>query len=159
MPKIGRISSDWPLERILKTLGDLEPKKLWKNKPGFNSPAHLNFCGFNDELPEEATQEETSEYSVQVSQKPWYGSYRLFTSVSFCGIQMWRFKFKKMFLHYICIRHEQYYWVGYWYWVILGCYWKLVLVLGIVKAFLQNWYWYWVLLKPFCKIGIGIGYC
>ena len=45
----------------------------------------------------------------------------------------------------------------YWYWVILGCYWKLVL--GIVKAFLQNWYWYWVLLKPFCKIGIGIGYC
>ena len=19
-------------------------------------------------------------------------------------------------------RHEQYYWVGYWYWVILGCY-------------------------------------
>ena len=20
------------------------------------------------------------------------------------------------------IRHEQYYWVGYWYWVILGCY-------------------------------------
>ena len=42
-------------------------------------------------------------------------------------------------------RHEQYYWVGYWYWVILGCYQKLVLVLGIVK--------------PFCKIGIGIGYC
>ena len=56
-------------------------------------------------------------------------------------------------------RREQYYWVGYWYWVILGCYWKLVLVLGIVKAFMQNWYWYWVLLKPFCKIGIGIGYC
>ena len=23
----------------------------------------------------------------------------------------------------------------------------------------ENWYWYWVLLSPFCKIGIGIGYC
>ena len=56
-------------------------------------------------------------------------------------------------------RREQYYWVGYWYWVILGCFWKLVLLLGIVKAFMQNWYWYWVLLKPFYKIGIGIGYC
>ena len=45
------------------------------------------------------------------------------------------------------VRHEQYYWVRYWYWVILGCYRKLVLVLGIVKAF--------------CKILVmvlGIGY-
>ena len=33
---------------------------------------------------------------------------------------------------------------------------KLVLVLGIVKAFLQNWYWYWVLLKPFAKLVLGI---
>ena len=49
----------------------------------------------------------------------------------------------------MCSRHEQYYWLGYW--VILGCYWKLVLVLGIVKAFSKNWYWYWVLLSPLWK--------
>ena len=45
--------------------------------------------------------------------------------------------------------------IGYCY----GLYAKLVLVLGIVKALLQNWYWYWVLLGPFQNIGIGIGYC
>ena len=68
-------------------------------------------------------------------------------------------------------RREQYYWMRYWYWVILGCfrnidigiglYWGvlerafkiLVLVFGIVRNVSK----YWVLLRPF--INSGIGYC
>ena len=54
-------------------------------------------------------------------------------------------------------RREQYYWVRYWYWVILGCFKNIAI--GIVKSLSKYWYWYWVLLRAFQTIGIGIGYC
>ena len=54
-------------------------------------------------------------------------------------------------------RREQYYWVRYWYWVILGCFRTIAIGIGIVKGFSK--YWYWVLLRAFQSIGIGIGYC
>ena len=58
-------------------------------------------------------------------------------------------------------RREQYYWVRYWYWVILGCFRTIGIGIGIgiVKGFSKYWYWYWVLLRAFLSIGIGIGYC
>ena len=55
-------------------------------------------------------------------------------------------------------RREQYYWVRYWYWVILGCFRTIGIGIGIVKGFSKYWYWYWVLLRAFQSIGIGIGY-
>ena len=57
------------------------------------------------------------------------------------------------------IRREQYYWVRYWYWVILGCFRNIAIGIGIVKGLSKYWYWYWVLLRAFQSIGIGIGYC
>ena len=60
-------------------------------------------------------------------------------------------------LYVVPNRREQYYWVRYWYWVILGCF--RTIGIGIVKGFSKYWYWYWVLLRAFQSIGIGIGYC
>ena len=56
-------------------------------------------------------------------------------------------------------RREQYYWVRYWYWVILGCFSTIGIGIGIgiVKGFSKYWYWYWELLRAFQSIGIG--YC
>ena len=56
-------------------------------------------------------------------------------------------------------RREQYYWVRYWYWVILGCFRTIGISIGIVKGFTKYWYWYLVLFRAFQSIGIGIGYC
>ena len=56
-------------------------------------------------------------------------------------------------------RREQYYWVRYWYWVILGCFATIGIGIGIVRGFSKYWYWYSVLLRAFQSIGIGIGYC
>ena len=61
--------------------------------------------------------------------------------------------------YYVHSRREQYYWVRYWYWVILGCFRTIGIGIGIVKGFSKYWYWYWVLLRAFQSIGIGIGYC
>ena len=33
---------------------------------------------------------------------------------------------------FVCSRHEQYYWVRYWYWVIVGCFKNIAI--GIVKT-------------------------
>ena len=58
----------------------------------------------------------------------------------------------------ICVtahsRREQYYWVRYWYWVILGCFRNIAIGIGIVKGLSKYWYWYWVLLRAFQSIGI-----
>ena len=62
-------------------------------------------------------------------------------------------------LHCIPGRREQYYWVRYWFWVILGYFRTIAIDIGIVKGFSKYWYWYWVLLRAFQSIGIGIGYC
>ena len=59
----------------------------------------------------------------------------------------------------VSVRREQYYWVRYWYWVILGCFKNIAIGIGIVKSLSKYWYWYWVLLRAFQTIGIGIGYC
>ena len=46
-------------------------------------------------------------------------------------------------------RREQYYWVRYWYWVVLGCFRNIGIAIGIVKGFSK--YWYWVLVKGLSK--------
>ena len=50
------------------------------------------------------------------------------------------------------IRREQYYWMRYWYWVILGCFRNIAI--GIAKGLSK--YLCWVLLRAFQSIGIGI---
>ena len=48
------------------------------------------------------------------------------------------------------IRREQYYWMRYWHWVILGilgCFRNLGIGIGIVRGF-SKYCWYWVLLRP-----------
>ena len=56
-------------------------------------------------------------------------------------------------------KHEQYYWMRYWYWVIMWCFRNIAIVIDIVKGLSKCWYWYWVLLRAFQSIGIGIEYC
>ena len=67
---------------------------------------------------------------------------------------LWNNKRHLVHCHVVLIRREQYYWMRYWYWVILGCFRNIGF--GIVKGFSK--YWYWVLFRAFQNIGDGIGY-